>query len=143
MRFRVLAVSVLINTVTLVVGSTLPIMAHHAHPAGLFNDTFSDVEGIVKEVRFRPPHVWVILEVRGNGPESQLWPLEAAGPAALQAIGITSDSIKANDVVKARCRRLRDVPKGQDNDCILGFLKIKGQAAKDWSGDNSPVPADF
>ena len=143
MRFRVLAVSVLINTVSLVVGSTLPIMAHHAHPAGLFNDTFSDVEGIVKEVRFRPPHVWVILEVKGDGPESQLWPLEAAGPAALQAIGITSDSIKANDVVKARCRRLRDVPKGQDSDCILRFLKIKGQAAKDWSGDNSPVPADF
>jgi hypothetical protein len=35
----------------------------HAHPAGLFNDTFPDVQGVVKEVRSRPPHVGAVKAI--------------------------------------------------------------------------------
>jgi hypothetical protein len=73
----------------------------------------------------------------------QLWPLEAGSPKELQGIGVTADYVKAGDTIKARCRRLRVVPKGHDNDCILGFLKAKDGTVKDWSGDNAPIPADF
>ena len=130
---------ILVATISLV-SVALPVRAHHVQLAGTFNDTFSDVEGAVKEVRFRSPHVWVILEVKGDQGERQLWPLEAANPTALQGIGVTPDYLKAGDTVKARCRRLRIVPKGQDNDCILGFLKPKDGIAKDWSGNNLPAP---
>ena len=136
-------VSMIGVVMTLVLCVTLPINAHHVHPAGLFNDTFSDVQGIVKEVRFRPPHVWIMLEVKADDGELQLWPLEAASPTALQGIGITPDFLKAGDTVKARCRRLRVVDKGKDNDCILGFLKARDGSVKDWSGNNAPAPADF
>jgi hypothetical protein len=58
-------------------------------------------------------------------------------------IGVTTDYVKAGDPIKARCRRLRVVPKGHDNDCILGFLKARDGTIKDWSGNNAPLPADF
>jgi len=35
------------------------------------------------------------------------------------------------------------VAKGNDNDCVLGFLKAKDETVKDWSGNNLPAPADF
>ena len=103
----------------------------------------SSVAGVVKEVRMRPPHAWIMLEVKGDNGELQLWPLEAASPTALQGIGVTPDYVKAGDTIKARCRRLRVVPQGHDNDCILGFLKAKDGTVKDWSGTNAAVPADF
>jgi hypothetical protein len=130
-------------TMTFVLGIAWPIGAHHTPPPGLFNDSFSDVSGVVKEVRLRPPHAWIMLEVKGVDGELQLWPLEAASLTALQATGVTPDYVKAGDTIKARCRRLRVVPKGHDNDCILGFLKAGDGTVKDWSGNNAIVPADF
>jgi hypothetical protein len=66
MRFESGPVSMTAIGMIFVVGIALPIMAHHVHPANTFNDTYSDVQGIVKEVRFRPPHVWIMLEVKGR-----------------------------------------------------------------------------
>ena len=136
-------VSMIGVAMTFVVAIALPIVAHHTPPPGLFNDTFSDVQGVVKEVRLSPPHAWIMLEVKGDDGVLQLWPLEAASPSALKGIGVTPDYVKAGDTIKARCRRLRMVPKGHDNDCILGFLKAKDGTVKDWSGNNAPIPADF
>jgi len=136
-------VSMLGGAIAFVVAIALPMGAHHTHPPGLFNDTFSDIQGVVREVRLTPPHSWVMLEVRGDDGVLQLWPLEAGSPKELQGIGVTADYVKAGDTIKARCRRLRVVPKGHDNDCILGFLKAKDGTVKDWSGDNAPIPADF
>ena len=115
------------------------------HPRQVVSFRYSSrsVQGVVKEVRFRSPHVWIMLEVKADDDELQLWPLEAASPAALQEIGVTSDYLKAGDAVKARCRRLRVVAKGGDNDCILRFLKAKDGTVKDWSGNNLAVQADF
>ena len=146
MRFRSargVSISMIAAAMSLAVSVALPIRAHHAHPAGVFNDAFSDVQGVVKEVRLRPPHVWVMLEVRGDAGETQLWPLEGASPSVLEKIGVTSSYLKAGDTVKARCRRLRVVAKGGDNDCILGFLKGPDGTVKDWSGNNTSAPADF
>jgi len=138
-----LAVTAFATGACLVLGVAVTLAAHHAHPPGVFNDTFSEVQVAVKEVRWGPPHVWVILEVKSAEGELQLWPLEAASPSALQSIGLTSSYLKAGDTVKARCRRLRVVEKGKDNDCILGFLKGSDGKARDWSGNNAAVPADF
>ena len=144
MRFKPgLFVSLIGVAMIFLTSSASPISAHHVPPAGTFNDTFSDVQGVVKEARFRPPHVWIILEVKAADGELQVWPLEAASPAVLQGIGVTPDYLKVGDTVKARCRRLSVVPKGHDSDCILGFLKARDGAVKDWSGNNLPAPTDF
>ena len=133
----------MIGVAMTLMGVALPMRGHHTQPPGAFNDTFSDIQGVVKEVQMTPPHAWIIVQVKSADGELQLWPLEAANPTVLRGIGVTPDTVKAGDTVKARCRRLRVVPKGDDNDCILGFLKARDGTVKDWSGNNTPAPADF
>jgi len=57
----------------------------------------------------------------------------------LQRIGVTRDSLKAGDTIKARCHPLRDGSRG----CLLGFLKAPDGSIKDWDGNNLPIPTDF
>ena len=115
----------------------LPAWAHHSH--GNYTDTFTDVQGVVKEVHLVVPHSWVYLEVKDAKGEPQMWALEATGRAGLQKIGVTADYLKPGDTVKARCHRLRD----GSNGCLLGFLKAKDGTVKDWDGGGAPPPADF
>jgi len=111
--------------------------AHHSH--GAYNDTFMDIAGVVKEVHLVVPHSWVYLEVKDEKGEPQVWALEATGRTGLQRVGITADSVKPGDNVKARCHRLRD----GSNGCLLGFLKAQDGTVKDWDGNNAPAPSDF
>jgi hypothetical protein len=111
--------------------------AHHSH--GAYNDTFMDIEGVVKEVHLVVPHSWVYLEVKGEKGEPEIWALEATGRTGLQRAGVTADYVKPGDTVKARCHRLRD----GSNGCLLGFLKARDGSVKDWDGNNAPAPSDF
>ena len=114
-----------------------PAMAHHSH--GNYEDTFMDIEGVVKEVHLVVPHSWIYLEIKDAKGEPQMWALEATGRTGLQRIGVTPEYVKAGDKVKARCHHLRD----GSNGCLLGFLKAADGTVKDWDGNNAPAPADF
>lgn len=116
---------------------TVPIRAHHSH--GNYTDTFTDVEGVVTEVHLVNPHSWIYLEVKGPNGQPRKWALEATNRIALERMGITRDSIKPGDSIKARCHPLRDGSRG----CLLGFVKTRDGSAKDWDGNNLPIPADF
>ena len=120
-----------------VVGAALPMWAHHSH--GNYEDTFMDIEGVVKEVHLVVPHSWIYLEVKGANGAPEIWALEATGRTGLQKTGVTPDYVKPGDTVKARCHRLKD----GSNGCLLGFLKAKDGTVKDWDGNNAPPPADF
>lgn len=111
--------------------------AHHSH--GAYNDTFIDIQGVVKEVHLIVPHSWIYLEVKDDKGEPQIWALEATGRLGLERAGVTPDYVKPGDVVKARCHRLRD----GSNGCLLGFLKARDGSVKDWDGNNAPPPPDF
>lgn len=115
----------------------LPAFAHHSH--GNYVDTFTDVEGVVKEVHLLLPHSWVYLEVKGKTGEAEIWALEATGRNGLERIGVTKEYIKPGDTIKARCHVLRD----GSNGCLLGFLKAKDGTVKDWDGGNAVNPKDF
>ena len=117
-----------------------PLGAHHSVPP-TFQDTYTDIQAVVTEVRMTQPHAWLMTEVKGDKGETQVWPLEAASPSTLQAMGVTADSVKAGDTIRARCRRIK-VPT-EHYDCILGFVKAKDGTVKDWSGKNAPAPVDF
>ena len=119
------------------VAFALPAWAHHSH--GNYVDTFMDIEGVVKEVHLVAPHSWIYLEIKDAKGELQIWALEATGRAGLQKSGVTPDTVKPGDTVKARCHHLRD----GSNGCLLGFLKAKDGTVKDWDGNNAPSPADF
>ena len=111
--------------------------AHHSHGASV--DTFMDIQGVVTEVHLVVPHSWIYLEVKDDKGETQVWALEATGRTGLQKVGITADTVKPGDTVKARCHRLKD----GSNGCLLGFLKAKDGTVKDWDGNSAPPPADF
>ena len=115
----------------------LPAWSHHSH--GSYEDTFMDIEGVVKEVHLLVPHSWIYLQLKDPKGEPQIWALEATGRTGLQRIGVTPDYVKVGDSVKARCHHLRD----GSNGCLLGFLKAKDGTVKDWDGNNAPPPSDF
>ena len=116
---------------------TLSVAAHHSH--GQYDETFQDIEGVVKELHLLTPHSWLYIEVKDQTGATQLWALEATTRAQLEGIGVTRDTLKPGDVIKARCPPLRD----KSNGCLLGFLKTKDGTVKDWDGGKAPPPKDF
>jgi hypothetical protein len=114
-----------------------PAPAHHS-PSNYAN-TYTDVEGVVKEVHLVVPHSWVYMEVKDAKGEPQVWLLEAIGRPTLERIGVTADYLKVGDSIKARCYPLRDGSPGGR----LGFIKKKDGSVKNWNGDNTPAPSDF
>ena len=114
-----------------------PASAHHSH--GLYQDSFTDLQGVVKEVHLLVPHSFVYIEVRSGTGEPQFWALEGTSRSGLERIGVTKDYLKAGDTIKVRCHALRDGTNG----CLLGFLKTTDGSVKDWDGGSLPAPADF
>ena len=111
--------------------------AHHSH--GNYVETFTDIEGVVKEVHLVNPHSWIYIEVKGPDGRMLRWSLEASSRNALERIGVTHEYIKAGDTMKARCHPLRDGSRG----CLLGFIKGRDGSVKDFDASNVPLPADF
>ena len=68
----------------------------------------------MKELHLLTPHSWLYIEVKGEGAkgEPQLWALEATTRAQLEKIGVTRDSLKPGEVIKARCHPLETRPTG-------------------------------
>ena len=114
-----------------------PVSAHHSH--GLYQDAFTDLQGVVKEVHLLVPHSFVYVEVKTGSGEPQVWALEGTSRNGLERIGVTKEYLKVGDTVKVRCHPLRD----GNNGCLLGFLKIQDGSVKDWDGGTLPAPADF
>ena len=112
--------------------------AHHSH--GLYQDAFTDVQGVVKEMHLLVPHSFVYIEVKdAKGGEPQLWALEGTNRQGLEKIGVTPDYVKVGDTIKARCHVLKD----GSNDCLLGFVKAKDGTVKDWDAGQLTAPAGF
>jgi hypothetical protein len=126
-----------LSLVICAVAFTFTASAHHSH--GQYEETFKDIQGVVKEIHMLAPHSWVYLEVKNAAGEPQLWAVEATSRQGLERIGVTREYVKPGDAVKARCHPLRD----GSNGCLLGFLKAKDGSVKDWDGGNAAVPADF
>jgi Family of unknown function (DUF6152) len=116
---------------------TTSMRAHHSH--GNYADTFTDIEGVVREVHLMNPHSWIYLDVKGPNGQPQKWSLEASSLIQLERIGVTRDYIKPGDTIKARCHPLRDGSRG----CLLGFVKARDGSVKDWDSNNLPIPTDF
>ena len=111
--------------------------AHHSH--GNYVETFTDIEGVVKEVHLVNPHSWIYIEVKGPDGRMLRWSLEASSRNALERIGVTHEYIKAGDTIKVRCHPLRDGSRG----CLLGFIKARDGSVKDFDASNVPLPTDF
>lgn len=116
---------------------TVSASAHHSH--GQYDEAFSDITGVVKEMHLLTPHSWVYIEVTDASGTPRLWALEGTNRPQLEKIGVTREYVKTGDTITARCHPLRDKNSG----CLLGFLKARDGSVKDWDGGNAPAPSDF
>jgi len=105
---RVCAAIVVGSVVTL----TLSLSAHHSH--GQYDETFQDIEGVVKELHLLTPHSWLYIEVKDKAGATQLWALEATTRAQLEGIGVTRDTLKPGDVVVQQATNHAWINRGND-----------------------------
>src|SRR5688572_1120945 len=102
----------------------IPAWAHHSH-ANYDTNEFTTVSGIISEVVWTNPHVWLYMDVADAQGRPQMWALEGGSVTALMRGGWQRDSMKPGDKVSVRCHRLRDGSEG----CLLGFFtNINGTA---------------
>ena len=96
---------------------TASALAHHSH--GNYNvETWTVMEGTVKQVIFIVPHSIVYLDVKGEKGDTSTWSLEATNPQGIFLKGVKKEDVQVGDKIKVRCHLLRDGGHG----CLLGFV---------------------
>ena len=80
--------------------------AHHS--AAMFDDTkVLELKGVVKELQWTNPHVWLQITVDEKGTKKE-WSIEAGSPNTLSRTGWRSTSFKPGDVVTVRVNPMKD-----------------------------------
>jgi Family of unknown function (DUF6152) len=118
--------SVAALAIILVLGATLPVLAHHSH-ANYDQTSLLTLDGTLKEVHWSNPHTWIYLNVKDDAGVT-LWALEAASPTQLFNHGWSKEDMKAGDTIRVRCNRLKD----GGNGCLARFVTLKGKAEKEF-----------
>ena len=105
------------KSLMIVVLLTIPLAAHHSH--GNYDvQTWTTMEGTVKQVIFIVPHSIVYLDVKGANGDVVTWSLEATNPQGIFLKGVKKEDVQVGDKIKVRCHLLRDGGHG----CLLGFV---------------------
>jgi hypothetical protein len=113
-------------------------LAHHSF-AMFDNAKSQSQQGVIKEVQWTNPHVWVRLAVQENGREV-VYAYEGAAIAVLKRVGWMRDSVKVGDKVTVVGHPYKDgrpggsiehlvLPDGQilgTGDAIPGALTVPG-----------------
>jgi hypothetical protein len=85
-------------------------LAHHSR--AMFDvDKLISVEGVVTEVQWRFPHMWIALDVPGANGKTESWGFEGAGAAMMVASGISPQILKVGNRVKIIAHPSRDSSK--------------------------------
>jgi hypothetical protein len=89
--------------------TTVP-SAHHSR--AMFDiEKLISVEGVVTEVQWRFPHMWIALDVPGPDGKPESWGFEGAGAAMMVASGISPQILKVGNRVKIIAHPARDTSK--------------------------------
>jgi len=80
--------------------------AHHS--AAMFDDgRVVELKGVVKQLQWTNPHVWLQVTVDDKG-EKKEWSVEAGSPNTLSRTGWRSTSFKPGDAVSVRVNPMKD-----------------------------------
>jgi len=109
----------LIFAMVAAVSLTWTAWAHHAH-SNYDTNSFTLLEGTVKELRWMNPHTWIYLEVMDQG-KPALWVLEGGSPAGVQRRGWKKEDVSPGETLKVKCNPLKDGSKG----CLVGTMTTK------------------
>jgi Family of unknown function (DUF6152) len=84
--------------------------AHHSR--AMFDvDKLISVEGVVTDVQWRFPHMWITLDVLGPNGRTESWGFEGAGAPMMVASGISPQVLKVGHRVKIIAHPPRDSSK--------------------------------
>ncbi|MDT8398722.1 MAG: DUF6152 family protein [Pseudomonadales bacterium] len=98
------------------------VLAHHSGSA-FDNSRQIDVSGEVVEWRWSNPHAWLLLNVRNDKGEMELWRIEATSPNILMRSGWNRRSLQPGEQVTVIIRPLRD---GKPGGSLLGAVLADG-----------------
>ena len=78
------------------------------HSAAMFDDSrVVELKGVVKELQWTNPHVWLQVTVDEKGAKKE-WSIEAGSPNTLSRTGWRSTSFKPGDAVVVRVNPMKD-----------------------------------
>ena len=110
------------NTIRLFICSLILLagtsLAHHSYVAEFDADSPTTIEGVVKEVWFKNPHVRYYIEVTDEDGNVVVWDTRGLTPVKLVRQGWTRKTIKVGDHVKVHGHL------GRTNKTILSILDI-------------------
>jgi Family of unknown function (DUF6152) len=95
-KFRTI---VAITFVLGVVGTAVPLAAHHSFAAEFDGTKEITLTGLVTKVDWVNPHAWVYVDVKGDDGNMVNWALESGAPNALYRAGWRKDDLKVGDKV--------------------------------------------
>ena len=82
------------------------LLAHHS--AAMFDDAkVLELTGVVKEMQWSNPHIWIQVIVDDHGTKKE-WSLEGGSPNTLSRRGWRSTSFKSGDMVTVRLNPMKD-----------------------------------
>lgn len=93
-------------------------LAHHSYAAEFDADSPATIEGVVKEVWFKSPHVRYYITVADADGNSVVWDTRGLTPVKLARQGWTKNTIKVGDRVKVFGHM------GHTNKTILSIVDI-------------------
>ena len=89
-----------------VMAAAQPIGAHHS--AAMFDDEkVMELQGVVKELQWTNPHIWLQVIVENKGAKTE-WSVEGGSPNTLSRRGWRATSFKPGDVVTVRLNPMKD-----------------------------------
>ena len=100
-----------------------PAGAHHSH--AMYDASGEiELEGVLTEVRWANPHVWIYLDVKNEDGTSRSWAMEGAAIDQLARKGWTRDQLNIGSAIKISCYQLRSRGPG----CLGGYvLSLDGE----------------
>ena len=104
------AVSILAASLGFATILVAPAWAHHSHAAYEPVKMIS-VEGVVSEVRWTNPHMWIVVDVPGENGQIEKWGIEGSGTASTVSSGVSPQVLKVGAHVKILAHRSRDPQK--------------------------------
>ena len=98
-------------------------LAHHSH--AMYDASGEiELEGVLSEVRWANPHVWIYIDVQNEDGTTRKWGMEGAAIQQLQEKGWTGDMFEVGMPIKVSCYPLRSRGPG----CLGGYvLTLNGE----------------
>ncbi len=131
---RILISARTVLTAVLLTFSSALVYAHHSWPVRYDENTWVELEGVVKEVWIASPHSRIVIAVTNDAGDTELWEGETWPAGVLMRRGWSYDEVKEGDVVVVKGERAR----GGLNGLHLQSISRPSDGWEVWIGIGTP-----